>query len=583
MATWTFSFPKTRVTGDLEALERAITENNMALETWINARLTVSDDIVMGTITDMVLTSVVDGELLRFDGTNWINNTLAEAGVSAVGHTHTYLPLAGGTMAGDILMGTNDITGIGLMTAQNMQFTVVGGAFKDRLGFNRFVAYDSSYVSPGYMFLGDSAGAVTMSHTDATASWAFTNMPTVGGVQFMLKSGGTFTGAIDMSTKDITSVLGLYVGNIYFTGAAAAIKDGSSLNRIIVRNIAGDSGNLQFLKANGSTNALLWNQASDRWDFATPIALGGGATGGAPTPRMTMGSYYDNTGPTGSPSHIDLYGGSYGFGISSGTVDYISVTNHTFWHGATKTVTLTSTGFEPGVDNTQFLGNSTFSFAGLYAYNIYDEAGVVRLDLSASWTPALHIIPEIDNTSDLGSSALSFKDLYIHNIYDEVGVKIIDGNGIWNPKGNVIPSVDNAHDLGSGTLSWKNIYAHDIYDESGVSRIDLNGDWRPAGGIWAGDGNQDLGAHTGFSWLNVYATNLKNDSDDFHFVAGQGTITDTNSTVAVTHGQGGTPSSVVVTPSSDERLWVTAIGATTFTVNRAGTSGAHTFNWAAFA
>ncbi len=42
-------------------------------------------------VGDVTITSVADGELFVYDsGTGkWINQTLAEAGVSAVGHTHT--------------------------------------------------------------------------------------------------------------------------------------------------------------------------------------------------------------------------------------------------------------------------------------------------------------------------------------------------------------------------------------------------------------------------------------------------------------------------------------------------------------
>jgi hypothetical protein len=62
---------------------------------------------------------------------------------------------------------------------------------------------------------------------------------------------------------------------------------------------------------------------------------------------------------------------------------------------------------------------------------------------------------------------------------------------------------------------------------------------------------------------------------------GSDTILDTNSSVTVTHGLGATPSSVTVTPQGDDRLWVTTVGATTFQVNRAGTSGAFSLYWRA--
>ncbi len=39
-------------------------------------------------LTDVTITAVASGELIKYDGAGWINNTLAEAGISAVGHTH---------------------------------------------------------------------------------------------------------------------------------------------------------------------------------------------------------------------------------------------------------------------------------------------------------------------------------------------------------------------------------------------------------------------------------------------------------------------------------------------------------------
>lgn len=43
---------------------------------------------VLGDLADVSLTSIAAGEILKWSGTAWINNTLAEAGISAVGHTH---------------------------------------------------------------------------------------------------------------------------------------------------------------------------------------------------------------------------------------------------------------------------------------------------------------------------------------------------------------------------------------------------------------------------------------------------------------------------------------------------------------
>ena len=65
------------------------------------------------------------------------------------------------------------------------------------------------------------------------------------------------------------------------------------------------------------------------------------------------------------------------------------------------------------------------------------------------------------------------------------------------------------------------------------------------------------------------------------FAEGSGQIDVGNSTEAITHGLVAVPSSVFLTPQGDTRIWVTAVGATTFTVNRTGTSGNLGFYWLA--
>ncbi len=50
---------------------------------------TVSLSYALDDLSDVTVTSVASGEVLKYDGAGWINNTLAEAGISAVGHTHT--------------------------------------------------------------------------------------------------------------------------------------------------------------------------------------------------------------------------------------------------------------------------------------------------------------------------------------------------------------------------------------------------------------------------------------------------------------------------------------------------------------
>jgi len=50
-------------------------------------------------LTDVTLTAIASGELLKWNGSIWINNTLAEAGIAAASHVHAGEDITSGTIA----------------------------------------------------------------------------------------------------------------------------------------------------------------------------------------------------------------------------------------------------------------------------------------------------------------------------------------------------------------------------------------------------------------------------------------------------------------------------------------------------
>lgn len=84
--------------------------------TWSN----VKNNIDIGDLGDTTITSIASGELLKWNGSAWVNNTLAEAGIAGTGDLHDAVTLAGTpdylTLSGqEITLGqidlTTDITG----------------------------------------------------------------------------------------------------------------------------------------------------------------------------------------------------------------------------------------------------------------------------------------------------------------------------------------------------------------------------------------------------------------------------------------------------------------------------------------
>jgi len=61
--------------------------------------ITLSRPTDLEDLGDVIITSIATGEILKWNGTDWINQTLAEAGIAAAS---LYLPLTGGTMTGAI-------------------------------------------------------------------------------------------------------------------------------------------------------------------------------------------------------------------------------------------------------------------------------------------------------------------------------------------------------------------------------------------------------------------------------------------------------------------------------------------------
>jgi len=58
-------------------------------------------------LSDVTITSIASGEILKWSGSAWINNTLAEAGIAAVGHTHPTSDITSGTFADARIAETN--------------------------------------------------------------------------------------------------------------------------------------------------------------------------------------------------------------------------------------------------------------------------------------------------------------------------------------------------------------------------------------------------------------------------------------------------------------------------------------------
>lgn len=84
-------------------LDNLLVRNPTTKEIEIRDASTIGASHTFGDHSDVTITTIVDGEIPRWNGSIWINNTLAEAGIAAQVHTHAWSDIVSGkptTLAG---------------------------------------------------------------------------------------------------------------------------------------------------------------------------------------------------------------------------------------------------------------------------------------------------------------------------------------------------------------------------------------------------------------------------------------------------------------------------------------------------
>ena len=146
----------------------------------------LTSDIIstLGGLSDVTITAIAANEILKWNGAAWINNTLAEAGISAVGHTHPW---------GDITGTPTTLAGYGISdTKANFNTALSDGTFL-------FVGDVTSF--PGFTTVaGDYAGVTA---TDAEINLLDLSGLTTG---WVLRATGAATAAwSQLNTSDLNN------------------------------------------------------------------------------------------------------------------------------------------------------------------------------------------------------------------------------------------------------------------------------------------------------------------------------------------------------------------------------------------
>jgi len=233
--------------------------------------------------------------------------------------------------------------------------------------------------------IGPSSGWSGLRTSSATASGGVVDHNWLGGLQGL----GPDYYHLDVTQyTDLTAQMPFPSGAVLFANAANEIAhDVANLQYDDVTNqllLGVGSAALPPCSFVGRTTDGMFSQAAGALGLATlgverarltsvgQLQLLAGVTGAAPTPMLHFADYYDNTPASPSISHINLYGGTYGFGVTSYYLNYISGRHHQFFHSGslvdTSGIVISpySNAIYGATDDVVALGTSALGFARQY-------------------------------------------------------------------------------------------------------------------------------------------------------------------------------------------------------------------------
>lgn len=353
---------------------------------------------------NFVAPSVNDGAVLGSTSLKWSDLFLASGAVInfnsgdvTITHSSNALAFAGAASGysfdAALSVGSNTVLGSGILTMNLANSGIELGSSTANTPFIDFhssanvVDYDVRLIASG----GSASIGTGLLTINASAGVGFTGTP------FPITDDGAALGGTGNRWSDLYlapgAVINFASSDVTLTHSTDALTFGGAANGYLfdntIRPVTNDVGSLGigtvswadlFLASGGVINFANGNytltHSTGVLSTSGPISLGGGADGATPTPRLTFGSYADNAGAV-SVSHIDLWGGAYGFGISGNQLNYIvgSGAAHAFYTGASLSSILfaisgSAATFNvaavPGVNDGAALGNTSLMWSDLF-------------------------------------------------------------------------------------------------------------------------------------------------------------------------------------------------------------------------
>ena len=167
----------------------------------------------LSNLSDVTITAIASGELLKWNGSAWINNTLAEAGIAAASHTHVIANITDFTDNSsnwNTAYGWGDHASAGY-TTNAAAATYIG--FNDTspsVGDSYFYKWRSHATSPPLYVRQAGAGDIARFFKSATA----TSTSGTDQITFTNSGGITLTGSIDLGHASDTTISRVSAGKV---------------------------------------------------------------------------------------------------------------------------------------------------------------------------------------------------------------------------------------------------------------------------------------------------------------------------------------------------------------------------------
>jgi len=170
---------------------------------WINQTL-AELDIDIQDLGNVIVTSVAAGEVLKFNGTNWVNNTLAEAGIALASHVHAGTDITTGTVA-DARLSSN----VALLD-QAVTFTAGSVTIKES-GTPRLDIIEEDFSATDRWRIASAAGDLRIQMVDR-ATGRFEIRRSGGTISMILDVASPTSGNTNLWIRDVGNIERVTVG-----------------------------------------------------------------------------------------------------------------------------------------------------------------------------------------------------------------------------------------------------------------------------------------------------------------------------------------------------------------------------------